>query len=219
MFVGGCATGLLVTDPAASPVRATRDVDVVVEVASLAGYPALERQLEQAGFKHDRSQDVPVCRWIAGGCMLDVMSTDEKVLGFGNRWYHVAVRTAESVRLPSGRSIRLIAPPVFLATKLAAGTAGTTQLPLPDHSAEGHRLPVKTDGLCHDGRINADTMSGFVRNAQSLQEPIGTPDTDDERANLLSRRGTLSRHQNRGTAFRRLPLCRFSCFRRDARAA
>jgi hypothetical protein len=120
VFVGGCATGLLVTDPAASPVRATRDVDVVVEVVSLAGYHALERKLEQAGFKRDRSPDAPVCRWIVGGCMLDVMPTDENVLGFGNRWYRLAVRTAESVRLPSGRSIRLIAPPVFLATKLEA---------------------------------------------------------------------------------------------------
>ena len=55
VFVGGCATGLVVTDPAASPVRATRDVDVVVEVVSLAGHYALERQLKQAAFKHDRS--------------------------------------------------------------------------------------------------------------------------------------------------------------------
>lgn len=52
--------------------------------------------------------------------MLDVMPTDEDVLGFGNRWYHMAVRTAESVQLPSGRSIRLISAPVFLATKLEA---------------------------------------------------------------------------------------------------
>jgi hypothetical protein len=28
VFVGGCTTGLLITDPAASPVRATDDVDV-----------------------------------------------------------------------------------------------------------------------------------------------------------------------------------------------
>lgn len=28
-FVGGCTTGLLLTDPAASPVRATVDVDVI----------------------------------------------------------------------------------------------------------------------------------------------------------------------------------------------
>ena len=64
----------------------------------------------------------PLCdRFVfVGGCMLDVMPTDESVLGFGNRWYDVAVRTAEPVLLPSGRSIRLIAPPVFLATKLEA---------------------------------------------------------------------------------------------------
>jgi hypothetical protein len=29
VFVGGCTTGLLITDPAASPVRATDDVDVI----------------------------------------------------------------------------------------------------------------------------------------------------------------------------------------------
>jgi hypothetical protein len=105
---------------------------VVVEVVSLAGYHTLERQLEQAGFRHDRSEDAPVCRWIVGGCMLDVMPTDESVLGFGNRWYDVAVRTAEPVLLPSGRSIRLIAPPVFLATKLAAfhGRAAVTSWPV-----------------------------------------------------------------------------------------
>lgn len=120
VFVGGCATGLLVTDPAASPVRATRDVDVVVEVATLGDYHALERQLERAGFKHDRSPDAPVCRWIVADCLLDVMPTTETVLGFGNRWYDVAVRTAQDIRLRDEKTIRVIAPPVFVATKLEA---------------------------------------------------------------------------------------------------
>jgi hypothetical protein len=35
-FVGGCATGLLVSDLAAAPVRTTFDVDVIVEFASTA---------------------------------------------------------------------------------------------------------------------------------------------------------------------------------------
>ena len=34
VFVGGCATGLLITDPASAPVRATLDVDAIVEAAS-----------------------------------------------------------------------------------------------------------------------------------------------------------------------------------------
>ena len=37
-FLGGFATGLLLTDPAAPPLRINRDVDVMVAVASLAGY-------------------------------------------------------------------------------------------------------------------------------------------------------------------------------------
>ena len=36
VFVGGCATGLLITDPASAPVRPTRDVDVIAELASIS---------------------------------------------------------------------------------------------------------------------------------------------------------------------------------------
>ncbi len=38
VFVGGCATALLITDPAVAPVRATQDVDAVVAIASLPEY-------------------------------------------------------------------------------------------------------------------------------------------------------------------------------------
>jgi hypothetical protein len=120
VFVGGCTTGLLVTDIAAAPVRATLDVDVIVEVLTLVDYHALERELEQAGFRRDRSPEAPVCRWIVGNCVLDVMPTDERVLGFRNRWFSEAIPTAQSVRLPSGAIIRLVTPPLFLATKLEA---------------------------------------------------------------------------------------------------
>jgi hypothetical protein len=41
VFLGGCATGLLLTDPAAPEVRPTRDVDVITEVGSLAEYDRL----------------------------------------------------------------------------------------------------------------------------------------------------------------------------------
>jgi len=34
MFVGGCATGLLITDKAAPPIRITKDVDAIVQVSS-----------------------------------------------------------------------------------------------------------------------------------------------------------------------------------------
>ena len=38
VFVGGCATGLLIDDPGAAVVRKTFDVDVIAEIASYAEY-------------------------------------------------------------------------------------------------------------------------------------------------------------------------------------
>lgn len=121
-FVGGCATGLLLTDPAASPVRATLDVDVIVEVASLARYHWLSDQLHQLGFIEDTSEDAPICRWKADDVILDVMPTDPKILGFGNLWFTHAYEASEWIVLPSGKQIRLLPAPYFLATKLEAFT-------------------------------------------------------------------------------------------------
>ena len=38
VFLGGCATGLLLTDMAAPPIRTTQDVDVITEVATMTKY-------------------------------------------------------------------------------------------------------------------------------------------------------------------------------------
>ena len=37
VFVGGCATGLMITDKAAASVRPTFDVDAIAEITSYAG--------------------------------------------------------------------------------------------------------------------------------------------------------------------------------------
>jgi predicted nucleotidyltransferase len=120
VFVGGCATGLLLTDPAASPVRPTIDVDVLVEVATLAEYHRLSEQLRQLGFVEDTSEDAPICRWKTPDVILDVMPTDPKILGFGNRWFTLAYKASEWTTLPSGKQIRLLPAPYFIATKLEA---------------------------------------------------------------------------------------------------
>jgi len=120
VFVGGCATGLLITDIAAPPIRPTQDVDVITEVASLGAYHRLSEQLRKRGFKEDQSPEAPICRWITAGVVLDVMPTNSEILGFGNDWYRPALETAESVILPSGSRIRMVTAPYFLATKLEA---------------------------------------------------------------------------------------------------
>ena len=48
------------------------------------------------------------------------MPTDETVLGFSNHWYAQAAASAMRLRLPSGKTIKRISAPAFLATKFEA---------------------------------------------------------------------------------------------------
>ena len=119
VFVGGCATGLLLTTPRAQAIRATQDVDVVVHAVSTADYYAMEKAVESRGFKHDLSPEAPICRWVLQGVALDLMPSQPGILGFHNRWYPLAIETAAQIKL-NGMDIRLITAPVFVATKFEA---------------------------------------------------------------------------------------------------
>lgn len=120
VFVGGCATGLLVTAVRAHAVRITEDVDLVAQVTTAHEYHAMESRIASKGFKHDMSPGAPICRWRCNGIEVDLMPSGTDVLGFHNRWYPMAIETAEQLTLEDGLRIRLIAAPVFIGTKLEA---------------------------------------------------------------------------------------------------
>lgn len=123
VFVGGAVAGLLVTDPLADSVRATRDVDAIVN-ANRAAFYRIEEQVAARGFVRDASSEV-ICRWVhkASGVVFDLMPVQPEVLGFSNRWHAYAVETAEPVDLGDGTSIRLVSATAFVATKLEAFTS------------------------------------------------------------------------------------------------
>ena len=120
VFVGGAVAGLLITDPATPAIRPTEDVDLVCRAVALGEFHRIETALRAHGFVQDMRPDAPICRWLVGAVVVDVMPPLEEILGFANRWYPLALETAEPVALPSGREIRLITAPVFIATKLEA---------------------------------------------------------------------------------------------------
>ena len=120
VFVGGCATGLLITQPVVADARVTEDVDAIVEVASLVGYHALARQLMALGFKQTMADNTPPFRWYWNRMQLDLVPLDEKVLGFANRWYKPGFEAAINATLPSGLQLRHLSAPYFMATKLEA---------------------------------------------------------------------------------------------------
>ena len=120
VFVGGCATGLLLTQVRPDRIRITEDVDIVAQALTAHDYHAVEARVRAQGFSNDMRPDAPVCRWVYKNVTLDVMPSGEDILGFANRWYPLAVATSQRVTLPSGQIIQLIAAPVFIATKLEA---------------------------------------------------------------------------------------------------
>lgn len=120
VFVGGAVVGLLITDPALPAIRPTEDVDLIVHAAVLADYHRVEMAMRERGFVQDMAPTAPICRWRIDNVAVDVMPTLENILGFSNRWYPLALQTAQPVTLPSGTAIRLVLAPVFLATKLEA---------------------------------------------------------------------------------------------------
>ena len=76
VFVGGCTTGLFLTDPAASGIRPTKDVDAIVDVTSYAKYASLAERLRALGLAEDTTPGAPLCRWRRAEMIVDVMPTD-----------------------------------------------------------------------------------------------------------------------------------------------
>lgn len=122
-FVGGATIALWITDQAAPEPRVTKDVDLVVEVATRVAWYRFEERLRAHGLRHDTSSSV-ICRWRAGSpgdeLLVDLMPGDAAILGFENRWQRPALDHAKTLSLPSGQRIRAISPPYLIATKLEA---------------------------------------------------------------------------------------------------
>ena len=123
VFVGGCTTGLLITDQLSlEHVRHTDDVDLIVSVITMMDFRNLKQQLKQLGFREPglRDQDAPTCAMYLDDLRVDFMPDNAEIIGFTNRWYSDAMQTASRTTLQSGTTISLINPVYFLATKLEA---------------------------------------------------------------------------------------------------
>jgi len=119
-FLGGSATGFHITDKAEPEIRATKDVDIIVEVASRVDFHQLEKTLRELGFFQKMQNDDPICRWYINDVMVDVMPTDENILGFSNRWYLPAIKNSVTIELEPNLEIQIVTAPYFLGTKLDA---------------------------------------------------------------------------------------------------
>ena len=193
VFVGGCTTGLLISDEAGAAVRPTFDVDAVAEITSSAAYYYFGERLRDLGFREDTSDGAPVCRWVHGETKFDVMPLDEKVLGFSNRWYKATMKSAAKYEIELGLSINVITAPYFCATKLDAFKGRGAGDYLTSHDLED--LVTVIDGraeLLEELRSAPDDVASYV--SYSVKELLTAQKfTDAIPGYLLSDEGSQAR--------------------------
>ena len=120
VFVGGTLAGLLVDDPGAGQARPTEDVDVVANIMGNPGYQWAQSKMKELGFQPDARDGAPVCRWVQGAAVVDLVGTGETPLGATNRWYQWGFECRIPYALPSGRTIFILPALLFLLTKWEA---------------------------------------------------------------------------------------------------
>jgi len=162
VFVGGCTTGLFITDPAAGGIRPTKDVDAIVDVTSYAKYTALAEQPRALGLSEDTTPGAPLCRWRHGHQIIDVMPTDATVLGFSLRlWVTSPLRRTTCAHTLASRSWRcskirtsprrlLVSSSRIRPVRRAARSSkvGFTRCPFPEQTS------CVTRHACPSGRSN-----------------------------------------------------------------
>ena len=120
VFTGGATIGLYVDEIVRADLRPTDDVDCVVEITTKGKYYQLAETLRDNGLEESTHPLAPICRWQYQSINIDIMPTDEKVLGFSNRWYAPAIKSALNYQLPSSRIIKIFSTPYLLASKIEA---------------------------------------------------------------------------------------------------
>ena len=118
VFVGGAVVELYIPNGVEiAEVRQTEDVDCVAEITSRNDFMELEERLRKLGFQHEKNV---ICRWIYKDVIVDVMPTDENILGFSNRWYREGIAHAISYHLSDTTVINMLPVAWFIACKIEA---------------------------------------------------------------------------------------------------
>lgn len=118
VFVGG-ATVSLYAEREAPEIRETKDVDILVEIATRWEYADIEKQLRKIGFTNDTTSKF-LGRYLIDGLIVDLMATDENILGFSNQWYSSGFQTAIDFKIDEQHTVKIFDPPHFIAAKIEA---------------------------------------------------------------------------------------------------
>lgn len=120
-FVGGATLGFWIDPRFGIEARATKDADLVVEVSTKSAYDRFSSRLRDRAMYEDESSEV-IGRWriASSDVIVDVLPSDGSFFGYDCHWLSRAGEMAVKCDLPGGGSVRVIPPPLLIATKIEA---------------------------------------------------------------------------------------------------
>ena len=118
VYVGGAVAGLYADDPGAQEVRPTKDVDIVLEIASSLELEAFRQQLEERSIYFAKDSNI-MCRFTYHNILLDVMATKEIDWAPTNPWFKAGFDYSEIYRLDEV-TIKIMPVAYYLASKFTA---------------------------------------------------------------------------------------------------
>lgn len=118
VYVGGAVAGFYADDSGAPELRPTKDIDIVVEIASVLELEDLRQKLVERGF-HNAKDETVICRFNYGDILLDVMTTKNIGWAPANPWFQSGFDSAE-IRHLKNITIRIMPFPYYLAAKFVA---------------------------------------------------------------------------------------------------
>ena len=196
VYVGGAVAGLYIDDPGAPEARPTKDIDIVVEIASTYHLEELRQKLAERGI-HFASDEKVVCRFTYQNILLDVMGTKEVGWAPANPWFkdgfvHAHVYCLDEV------DIKIMPLSYYLAAKFTAfkNRGGD---PRTSHDFEDvvyildNRTTLVADILESDDNVKSFLISEFnaMLTDAILQEAVLAhlePATQTERYEMLVRK-------------------------------
>ena len=120
VFTGGGIVSMLITDPEAPQALFTKDVDLVLEIASHPDFFAMEKALMSVGFRHLSDEQAEPLSWIWEGVRVDSLPHRRIQSMPHNRWFTFLMKDAEHVEVLPGCRAWIASAPCFLATKFEA---------------------------------------------------------------------------------------------------
>ncbi len=178
VYVGGATVSLYVNDPAAKDVRATKDIDISVEIASISQLEELRENLTAKGFIQTADLKV-ICRFKLEEILLDVMGTKPIGWALANPWFELGFEKRELIEMDN-LSVHIMPLPYFLASKFVAHNDRGGSDPRMSHDFEDivYILDNRTDWhdiiINSENKVKAYLMTQFqnILESNKMQEAI-----------------------------------------------